>query len=219
MENHMGNKRFWTREKVLVGLAEASAEIRGPLPCCDGVYSQLKSGRLDWPTSHRILEYFGSMARAWLAAGVHRSRVSLKNVDWAPEEDLYLKEHAGKKTLAEIGAHLLRSAASVRTRLNKNLGIHARDNQGLFSAAELAKEYKCPYHRVREALRGKEILGRFDRARHRWQVNLAKLTPAAVAILKAPKRTYKNSPTDMGDYYERYGLQRKNGCIVAKVEG
>lgn len=208
--NFIGNKRLWTREKVIEGLQLAATLINGDLPCRDAIYNQIKKGHLDWPTSHRILEFFGSMARGWLVAGVPKSRVSLRNIDWLLEEEIYLKEYAGKKTLAEIAAALCRTYGAVKTRLNKNMGIRARDNQGFFSAAELSKEYSCPYHRVRTALAKGNIPGKFDYRRNRWQVDLAQLTPTAEAILKAPKlHSYKNSPPDLGNYYERYKLQRK----------
>jgi len=221
LPNFIGNKRLWTREKVIEGLQLAAEVIKGELPCRDAIYNQIKKGYLDWPPSHRVLEFFGSMARGWLAAGVPKSRVSLKNIDWTTEEEIYLKEYAGEKILAEIASALSRTYGSVKTRLNKNMGIRARDNQGFFSAAELSKEYGCPYHRVRTALGEGNIPGKFDYRRNRWQVNLAQLTPTAEAILKAPKlHSYKNSPPDLGNYYKRYNLRRKllEGHMVVVVD-
>jgi len=149
------------------------------------------------------------MARGWLVAGASRHRISLKNIDWTPEEDGYLLEEAGILTLEYIAAKLRRSYAAVRDRLNKKYGIESRHNQGYLSAAELSKEYGCPYHRVRTALVEGRIPGRYDEVRNRWQVDPGNLTPAAEAILKAPKlHSYKNSQTDLGDYYQRYGLRR-----------
>ncbi len=207
--NFIGRRRFWTQERVLESLTLASREIKGPLPCCDAVYNRIKKGRLDWPTSHRILEYFGSMARAWLATGVRRGRVSLKNTDWTSEEDEYLLEKAGDITLKAIATHLGRSYSAVRARLNKNYRTSSRHNQGYFSAAELSKKFNCPYHRVRDALLEQRIVGKFDKIRNRWQVDLVDLTPEAEDILKAPKlHSYKNSATDLGNYYERHELRR-----------
>ncbi|MBA7604392.1 hypothetical protein ES703_11512 [subsurface metagenome] len=208
--NWIGRRRLWTKERVITALVVAANEINGPLPCRDAYYNRIKKGRLAWPTSRRVLEYFGSMARAWLAVGATSNRVSLKNIDWNAEEDLYLLENAGIETLKTIAAHLRRSYAAVRARLNKHFKIFARSNQGFLSAAELAKEYGCPYHRVRTALQKGEIIGQYDRVRNRWQVDLAKITLAAEEILRAPKRhSYKNSPPDLGNYYQRYGLMRK----------
>ncbi len=207
--NFHGNKRWWTRNRVLTALAQAMSEIQGPLPCADSAWSRIKKGRWDWPPAIRVLEYFGAMARAWLAAGAPRERVTLRNLNWLPEEDGYLLEHAGEKTLADIARDLRRSYQAVRSRLSKNIGITARANQGFISAAELAKEYQCPYYRVRTALAAGKIPGRFDRCRNRWQVDMAQLPPLAKAILKAPKlHSYKTTPPDLGDYYKRYGLKR-----------
>ena len=207
--NFHGRKRWWTRDRVLIALAQAMDEIQGPLPCVDRNWSHMKKGRLDWPTSSKVLEYFGSMARAWLAAGAPRERVTLRNLDWLSQEDEYLLEHAGIKTLRDIARDLLRSYQSVRCRLAKNLGITARANQGFLSAAELAREYQCPYHRVRCALRAGPIKGHFDKVRNRWQVDLKELTAEGEAILKTPKlHSYKRTPPDLGNYYERYGLKR-----------
>ncbi len=142
--NCIGNKRLWTRETVLGGLALAAAEIKGPLPCCDRPYNVLKKGHLTWPTSHRIYKFFGSMAAGWLAAGAPKERVSFSNLLWQESEEEYLLEHAGDDTLASIGRYLRRTYGAVKTRLREK-GTTARGNQGLFSAGELAQEYNCSY--------------------------------------------------------------------------
>jgi hypothetical protein len=208
--NFCGRRRLWTRENVLVALASVMKELQGPLPCFDHDYNMLKKDRLEWPTSHRILEYFHSMGRAWLAAGANRSRVNLHNIHWLPEEDEYLLEHAGTKTLQEIADHLRRNYQAVRARLNKNHNIASRHNQGYMSAAELSKEYKCSYHRIRTALREGKIKGRFDERRNRWEIDLAEVmaSPIAQIILHRPKRTHKTFQTDLGNYCERHGLKR-----------
>ncbi|MDD5701385.1 MAG: hypothetical protein PHU23_04965 [Dehalococcoidales bacterium] len=208
--NFQGRKRLWTRENVIEALSAAAREIQGPLPCFDRDYNAFKKDRLDWPTSHRILEYFHSMGRAWLAAGVDPARVSLRNVNWLPEEDEYLLEHAGAKTLDDIAKHLRRSYSAIRARLNKNHNTASRHNQGYLSAADLAKEYNCSYHRIRTALREGKIKGRFDKKRNRWQIDMAKVmsSTAAQMILHRPKRTHKSSPTDVGNYCRRHGLRR-----------
>jgi len=203
------NKGWWTRDRVLTALAQAMKEIQCPLPCADSDWNRIKKGRMDWPTSRKVLEYYGSIARAWLSAGAPREWVTLRNLDWLPHEDAYLIQHAGIKTLAVIAKDLRRSYQSVRGRLSRNIGITARANQGFFSAAELAKEYQCPYYRVRMALRKGQIKGCFDKVRNSWQVDLKDLTPKAKDILKAPKlHSYKTTSSDLGDYYERHGLSR-----------
>ena len=206
--NYIGShRRLWTRRYVLKQLAAAAAEIRGPLPCSDRAYLVVRKGRLDWPTTGRILEYFHSMARAWLAAGAELSRVSLLNIDWTKEEEAYLLKHAGTRNLKTIAVQLRRSWPSLKRRLYE-LGTNARANQGYFSAAELAKEYQCPYHRIRSALIAGSIKGFYDARRNRWQVDLVDLTPEAITILQAPKGTYKTFETDVGDYDRRHNLKR-----------
>ncbi len=163
------HKRLWTREHVMEQLAQAAKELPGPLPCCDSTYNRLKKGRLDWPTSHRILEYFGSMAHAWLAAGVDKKRVRMHNLTWSEKEKAYLLDHAGIDTLETIASHLRRSRGAVRRHLHE-IGICARDNHGFLSAAQLSKECHCPYHRVRTALAAGQIRGHYDPVRNRWNV-------------------------------------------------
>jgi hypothetical protein len=216
--NYAGShQRYWTRELTLQRLFYASRIIRGRLPCCDREYNRLKKDRLDWPPAARVLGYFGSMARAWLAAGVDKKRVTLGNNDWSPEEDEYLQDRAGAATLDEIGVYLRRTAAACKRRLY-SMGITARDNQGYLSASQLAREYNCSCHRIRLLLADGLILGTYDPVRHRWQVDPLDITPQAEALLRAPKRTHKDSPTDLGDYYQRYGLRRtlRNGKMVVE---
>lgn len=216
--NHIGKNRYWSKERVTAALAEAIKELRGPLPCYDSDYNHIKEGRLDWPPSRRVLEYYHSMGRAWLAAGANAQRIKLSNVDWAPEEDEFLLDYAGSMTLNDIAQRLRRSYSAVRARLNKTYGIQSRHNQGYMSAAELAREYNCSCHRIRTALREGRIKGRFDRRRNRWEIDLIKIlhSPVAQTILNEPKRTHKTCPTDVGDYCRRYGLKRTllNGKMV-----
>ncbi len=208
--NFIGNKRFWTRERVLATLNRLVGELQGPLPCHDLVWNRMKKGHLDWPTASRILDYFHSMARAWLATGAPMSRVTLHNQDWLPEEDAYLLDKAGTLTLNNIAERLRRTQPAVRARLNRVHGIASRANQGYLSASELAKEYNCSCHRIRKALAEGKIKGRFDEKRNRWQIDLLDVlkSPVALTILSRPRRTHKYGPTDLGDYYQRYGLKR-----------
>jgi len=220
-DNRIGAHLYWTKERTAAGLKLAAAVLVGSLPCCDSDYNTVKKGRFDWPPAVHVLKYFGSMARGWLAAGAEKSRVSLRNNDWTKDEELYLLDNAGEKTLQKIANDLGRSYPAVRARLNKNLKVKARHNQGFLSAGELAKLYQCPYHRVRCALASGDIAGRFDRKRNSWQVDLAKLDEKALGILRAPKtHSYRNSASDLGDYYKRYGLYRKliNGKLVVVDE-
>lgn len=205
-----GNKRYWTRDRVMEALRGAAAEISGPLPCNDAAYNRLKKGRMEWPPASRVLEYFHAMARAWLAAGADPRRLSLKNLDWTEEEIGFLLEQAGLMTLAAIARYLRRPVAAVRMKLgSKGLGVHARTNQGYLSAAAVAKEYQCPYHRVRDLLAAGVLKGTRDTLRNSWSVDPADITPDVEIRLRAPKRhSYRTVPPDVGDYYERYDLKR-----------
>jgi hypothetical protein len=205
--NCIGNKRFWTRERVLEGLRLAATQIEEPLPCSDRLYARLKNGHLDWPNATRIYFYFNSIGRAWLAAGVPRTRVTLFNVPWLPEETGYLLDMAGILTLKAIAKHLCRSPGACKRQLHK-YGITARANQGYLSAAEVSKLYGCSYHRVCQLLAAGTIKGRYDRRRNRWQIDPINITPAAEVLLMEPKKTHKSTPPDLGDYYQRHGLRR-----------
>jgi len=193
---------------VIAGLVVAAGEIEGPLPCLDASYNRLKKGHLNWPTSKRVLEYFGAMSRAWLAVGEPMDRVSLHNVPWTEEEREFLLNHAGNYTLQRIARRLGRSYGAIRGQL-RIARVASRHNQGFMSAAEIAKEFDTPYHRVRNMLRTGRIQGRYDRRRNRWEVDPVDITPEVIIILRTPKVTHKTWPTDKGDYYSRYGLCRR----------
>lgn len=216
--NFIGSRPFWTREKVIAALSKAMTEIRGPLPCFDREYSRLKKGRLDWPTSGRVLKLFGSMARGWLAAGANKNRVTLNNIAWTDEETEYLLEHAGEKKLKDIAFYLRRSYNAVRARLGKTHKIRARDNQGFISAAQLSKELHCSCHRLRSLLAEGFIKGAwFDKTRNAWRINPTRIAPEVRRVLTAERRTHKTWPMDCGDYYQRHGLIRKNGKAIKET--
>jgi len=208
--NYIGKKRFWTRERVIVALAAAAQEIKGPLPCLDANYNRLKKGRLDWPTSRRILEYFGAMARAWVAVGAPMRRVSMRNLDWTLEEKEFLLDHAGRMQLKNIAKKLGRSYPAVRKELQL-FNIRARDNEGYLSAAQMAKELPCSCDRLRHFLNDGLIpKAHFDRIRNRWKIDPQAISPELKAKLTAPRRTHKTWPLDVGDYYARYGITRSS---------
>ncbi len=206
--NWIGRKRLWTKERVIAGLVAAAGEIEGPLPCLDASYSQIKKGHLDWPPATRVLEYFGAMARGWLATGELMSRVSLHNVPWTEEEREYLLSYAGRHTLERIARRLNRSYGAMRGQL-RIMKLTSRHNQGFLSAAEIAKEFNSPYNRVCRMLRAGEIKGKYDRERNRWEVDPADITQDVIELLGKTKKTHKTWPTDRGDYYARYGLCRR----------
>lgn len=212
------HKRYWTREKVIDGLQLAAQHIEGPLPCLDKAYTQMKGkNHLDWPPARRVLEYFGSMAHGWLAAGVQRDRVTMRNLDWRPDDLEYLLENAGKKTLKSIAKHLLRTYGACRKELQKH-GIRARDNEGFCSASQLAKELPCSWNRLRRFLNDGKIPGAtFGPVRTRWKIDPFSITPGLEAALKAPRRSHKTWPLDVGDYYARYGIMRGRLKVGGKV--
>lgn len=205
--NCIGAKVFWTRERVLDALKTAIDEIDGPLPCSDRAWYKVKRYRYDLPSLPRMYKYFGSIAQAWVAAGADPRRVTLLNTDWSEEDELYLMERAGIDTIEAIGKHLGRSYGSVRKRLQA-MGITARGNQGMFSAAEIAKEYNCSYSRVCDLLAAGTLPGKYDRVRNRWEVDVMNITPDIEELLRKPRRSHKDWPIDRGDYYRRYGIKR-----------
>ena len=188
--NFIGNKRFWTRERVLEGLKLAARDIDGPLPCLDRQYVMIKKGHLEWPSAVRILFYYHSMARAWVAAGAPWERVTLHNQDWLPEEDEYLLEYAGIQTLREIAWHLHRTVGAVHARLGKTHRLHQVITRGTSPLRSWRKNINVPAP-GREALALGKIKGRFDRKRNRWEIDLADIlaSQAAQDILAKPKGT------------------------------
>ena len=202
-----GNQRWWTSARIRAGLSDYVAmHPRGQLPRSDSAYSARKKGNPSWPPASRVLEEFGSMARAWLAVGALASRVSLHNIDWTDDEDDLLLENAGRLTLKTIAKQMHRSYGSVRARLNRSHGKRARDVQCYLSAAQVAARFKIPYHRVQDFCR----TGRLPAKKHlgNWRIDLR--DAQANVELRLPKtRSYKASPPDVGDYYRRYNIRRR----------
>ncbi len=203
--------RKWDQASVLFGLMQAARIIKGKLPCSDRAWNDIRKERqrrLEWPPANEVLRHYRSMARAWLAAGVSTRRISLKNIDWTEDELAYVLDNAGKYTLRQIARKLGRTAGAVRRKLyDKNL--RARDNLGYLSAAQLAKDYQCPYHRVRDLLARGEIKAQYDPVRHEWNIPSEAVTDTVKEKLRAPKRTHKTWETDTGNYRPRYGIRRK----------
>lgn len=211
--NCIGNKRWWTRERVLDGLKRAAAAIDGPLPCNDAEYAAIKKGHLDWPVATRVLQFFGGMARGWAAAGAPMSRLDFNNLSWIAEEDLYCLERAGIDTLPQIAAHLGRSRDAVHRHL-LNLHITARGNQGFFSAAEFCQEFDVGYDRVCRFLKAATLPGSYDAIRNRWEIDSSLVTKAQWKALRAPRGTHKSGPVDHGDWAKRHHIRRIKGKRV-----
>lgn len=212
-------KPYWTRERTLAGLQDFAQKHRGLLPTSDHTYNSLKKGHMEWPTSQSILAYFGSMARAWEAAGISRRRFNMGYAEWSDEENDYLLEHAGEETLKIIGAHLGRSWSACKRRLYDLKAGRARDVPGYLSAMQVAREYHCPLSRVHTLIATGELPAFKVKGGHYWRVNPIDIKGDLERKLRAPKRrSYKTSPPDVGDYYQRYNIRRLMvGGVVTRV--
>jgi hypothetical protein len=186
-----GHGRWWTKRRTLAAL-KAYAKVRPDnCPSSDHEWSAIKKGIYELPPAQKVLEYFGTMARAWLAAGVPRDRVKMLATRWSEEEKKYLLERAGIDTLEAIARKLNRSYGSVKSMIGaKGMKITARANQGLWSANQLSHHYGCSYKRVLDALNAGTIPGHRHRQRQTWLVDPADLTPAIEAFLREPPKTH-----------------------------
>lgn len=202
-----GGKRYWTRERTLEGLRAFVATTRGQLPNSDHDYSVLKKGHMEWPPASRVLEYCGSMADAWLAAGAPRSRYTRQWAPWTQEDDDYLLEHAGHETLRIIAARLGRTAGSCKRRLYDLGAGRARDAAGYLSMQQVAAEYNCPLARVKRLVASGELPAHKVKGGHYWRIDPGDCERIA-GKLRAPKRTYRRTRPDLGDYERRYGYRR-----------
>ncbi len=205
MGSPLGNRRWWTAERVLEGLRDFAAK-HAALPTSDHEYSALKRGHMEWPTAARVLELHGTMADAWAAIG---KKVSRQWVPWTVEEDDYLLETAGAFTLRIIARRLRRSAAACRRRLYDLGAGRARDVSGDLSAMQVAKLYDCPLARVKRFIATGKLPARKVVGGHYWRIDPGDCERIK-GELSAPKRhSYRTSAvSDHGDYERRYGLRR-----------
>lgn len=203
----LGNRRWWTRERTLEGLRDFARRNRGQLPTSDHLYSLAKKGHMEWPPATRVLEFFGTMAGAWEAAGASRARYTRGWVAWTQDDDDYLLEHAGEQTLKVIAKHLGRSWAACKRRLYDLGAGRARDVSGHLSAAQVAQEYGCPQGRVIQLIKAGELRASRVRGGHYWRIAPEDLK-AVEPKLRAPKRTHRASEPHAGDYRRRNGLRR-----------
>lgn len=204
-----GTKHYWDREQTLKGLRAFVEATRGrPLPTSDHDYSVLKKGHMDWPTATRVLEYFGTMADAWAAAGAPKSRYHRGWVAWTQEDDDYLLSHAGEQTLKIIAKQLGRTWQACKRRLYDLGAGRARDVSGYLSMMQVAAEYNCPVTRVKRLIAQGELRAWKVQGGHYWRIDPADCERIAEK-LRAPKRhSYKSTPPDLGDYERRYGYRR-----------
>lgn len=208
-------KTYWTQERTVEGLQLFAAKNRGALPTSDHDYSVAKKGHNEWPTAQKVLEYFGSMANAWEAAGVSRKRYNRGWNAWSEEDDAYLLEHAGEETLKLIAAHLGRTWPACKRRLYDLKAGRARDVPGWMSAMQVAKEYNCPLARVHKLIDTGKLPAFKVKGGHYWRINPIDAEHIR-DLLKAPKHNYKSTPPDIGNYEKRYGIRRvvRNGLTV-----
>ncbi len=214
------SKQRWTKEKIEEAIKRIISTTSGLIPVDDcgwDKFARENNGPCIYTIRHNYIEL--NLAQALLNLGAPHSRVSLRFTHWTNEEKEYLLVYAGIKSIRAIARHLHRSPGSVRTMLNKRYHVRARQNQGYCSAAELAKEYNCSYHRVRTLLREKVIPSHYDKERHQYQVDVVDITEDMKILLTKPKVTHKKHPTDLGNYEQRHNLTRTriNGKTVRTV--
>ena len=164
-------RRYWTRERCIEVLRQLTRKISGPLPANQHTYNAMKRGKL-WPPARRLVEYFGTIAQAWLAAGVPRSHIDRKRQPWSDKEKDYLLDHAGAIPLTELAARLDRTYSGVRTMLgSKGFKLKARENQGYLSALKAAHELNLPYWTVLSLIQLGLLRSRYSAPLHRHLID------------------------------------------------
>jgi hypothetical protein len=203
-----GQGPYWTRERTIEGLRDFARRNPGRLPSSDHVYNRLKKGHMEWPPAAWALEYFGSMANAWEAAGLPKGRIARGWEPWTQADDDFLLEHAGEMTLKQIAARLRRSWGACKRRLYDLGAGRARDVSGHLSAMQVAKEYNCPLSRVRRLIASGELPAKRVSGGNYWRIDPADCERVR-AKLAAPKHSYQGRPADVGDWAQRNGVRRK----------
>jgi hypothetical protein len=128
-----GRRAWWTRERVLEGLAAFHAAT-GQAPTTSRYWAALVRSlgapglqRRHYPSEYAVLRHFPSFRVAWSAAGIQ-----LDDERWAPwtaDDDHYLVTHLGVQSTVAIATTLRRGEAAVRTRARK-LGLGVSDAWG-----------------------------------------------------------------------------------------
>jgi hypothetical protein len=144
--------RFWTRERVLLGMQRFYKEF-GFCPTDQGKYAEHqqftgrhpltgKRSNLGWhqkyPSSNTILGYFATMREAWTAAGFDIDRT---NEEWTQMEDWFVLESVGILFREEVAKILKRTAPAIKRRLYDLGDIRSYNRWGitLNKAAQLMK--------------------------------------------------------------------------------
>src|SRR6266545_8054305 len=121
-----GRRAWWTRERVLEGLAAFHAAT-GQAPTTSRYWAGLvrnlaapgQHPRL-YPSEYAVVRHFPSFRAAWLATGIR-----LDDEHWAPwttDDDRYIVTHLGVQPTASIAVTLRRGEPAVRVRARK-LGL------------------------------------------------------------------------------------------------
>lgn len=187
------HQRWWTKRRVLASLRTYAQLRPNDCPTSDHDWNSIKKGINELPPSYRVLEYFGTMARAWIAAGVDRKSLKMTGTRWSAAEKQYLLNHAGNHTLEAIARHLNRTYASVKSMIGaKGMKITARANQGLWSANQVSQHYGCSYKRVLDLLNAGTLVGHRHQQRQTWLIDPADITPAIEQLLREPPKTHKD---------------------------
>lgn len=162
---------FWTRERVIDALQRYAVENKR-LPTNNHEWSQIKRGRYDLPTAEVILRDWGSMAAAWLAAGIPRRRLPLTNSRWSEDDLDFLSEHVGEMRMQDIARHLNRSYYAIKTRVgSKGLKLKARESSGFMSAHAVAREYGVRYEYVQACIRNGLLPATAFPYGRRWEID------------------------------------------------
>lgn len=209
-----GQRKYWTRERVTEGLRDYAKRNRGKLPTSDHEYDRVKKGHMEWPTSRRVLEQFGTMADAWGAIGADKQRFSRRWVTWTQDDDDMLLSLAGEMTLKQAGARLNRSEAACKRRLYDLGAGRARDVSGHMSAMQVAREYNCPLKRVSTLIERGELKAHRVQGGHYWRISPYD-AEAVADKLRAPKRTHSSTPVAAPNYRTAHGIRRVGGQQVA----
>jgi hypothetical protein len=126
-----GGRMWWTRERVLAGLA-AFHQVTSLAPTTSRKWAHLihttRLGEHRVPTAYAVLRDFPNFRAAWTAAGI-----SLGDSRWAPwtlAEERYLVSNLGVEPTAAIASSLGRGEPAVRARARK-LGLRVGTARGL----------------------------------------------------------------------------------------
>ena len=124
---------------------------------------------------------------------------------WTQEEDdaLLGSLGVGRERSVTISHRSMRACYDRLWQLGEG---RVTEQDGKLSARQVSQLYQCPDSRVERLIRT-NVLTAHKGAGGRWRIDPSDAESLA-PLLTAPKRTWKASPPDMGDYWQRYGLER-----------